>query len=1195
MRVGGSAMLASDVDESDGLRSTSLAGATLAAAPAPPEVLAGADNQRLKGLVKGRLFGESQAPVRIGRFLVMRPLGSGGMGVVYAAYDEELDRRIAVKLLRPGSSEHDQARLQREAQAMARLSHPNVATVHEVGAVDGQIYVAMEYVRGQTLQEWLAAAPRSWREVIEHFRAAGLGLAAAHAAGLVHRDFKPSNVLVGDDGRVRVVDFGLVRSSGGEEGEAAAVAASQVMGPATPLATSLTMTGTIMGTPAYMSPEQHRGAPTDARSDQFSFCVALYEALHGVHPFAGRTVGEVRAAVLAGRVPPPPRESKAPVWLGRVLARGLAVDPAARWPSMDALLDALAADPEARASARRRGALGVVVAAAVILGIGWIVQERGEAVARAWVAETTARLRKEAAEAAQRAAQAERDRAFEEAKAQLVATQAAKSELEAALADAREQRALADGERRVAEEQRRVAEEQSRMAEEQRGEAERQATRAQQEARRARDTNRLAQALGAARDDPTTVLALLRDTEDPGATPGWVPAAVDTLRKPVSQAVLREHRGTVNAAAMSPDGRAVATAADDGAVLLWEWESGRVQRLGAHRGPVASVAFSPDGGAVLTASADGDAALWPVGGGAGRILGHGAPVRVAEFAGDGARVATGTADGTVRIWPAEGGAAVVLGAHPGPVHDLSFSPGGEQVASGGADGTARVWEVSAPGRVRVLGRHRGAVRAVAFAADGQTLATGGQDGVVRVWSPGVDEPRELQGHEDDVVALAFAGGALVSAALDGTARVWPAKGGAPRVLRGHRGRIYTAALAADGKTLVTASQDRSARIWDLERPEAPPRVFEGHTEELASAIVSPDGERVVTTSRDATVRVWRIRRPEDEARVLVHRGAVGCVGVDRRGERALACSGTQEVWVWGLGAPRARAERLSHPATVVVAAFDDEGAVITVTGDGAVRRWRGGVAEVVAAGRGGDAKVATLDWQGRRLATAALADAVVLRALEGGAERLLRGHTGTLHALAFGPGGGVLASGASDRSARLWRSDDGELLRTFGPHSGRVTALAFSPDGTRLATASWDKRARIFAVDGDAVQVLEGHEGPVWAIAFRGDGEALATGGDDGQVRVWPVDGGEAVVLVGHEGPVRALAWQADGRSLLSGGDDRSLRIWDTDFDPGALQRRLARASAVCLDARERGRLLGESSAVAEAAARACDEARRRP
>ncbi len=273
----------------------------------------------------------------VGRYLVLERLGAGGMGVVHLAYDPELDRRVALKLLRTTAlaldAEEGRAHLLREAQAMARVSHPHVVAVYDVGTFDGQVFLAMEYVEAQTLRQWLKAGPRSWREVRDAFVEAGRGLAAAHAAGLVHGDFKPENVLVGRDGRVRVTDFGLARSS-----------APMGSGPEAPRG--------VGGTPAYMAPEQLSGTSRgDARSDQFSFCAALHEGLHGERPFAGGTVEALAAEVRAGRVRPMPRGSAVPAWLHRVVLRGLQVDPAARHASVDALLAALRDDPVAR---RRR-------------------------------------------------------------------------------------------------------------------------------------------------------------------------------------------------------------------------------------------------------------------------------------------------------------------------------------------------------------------------------------------------------------------------------------------------------------------------------------------------------------------------------------------------------------------------------------------------------------------------------------------------------------------------------------------------------------------------------------------------------------------------------------------------------------------------------------------------------------------------
>ncbi len=299
----------------------------------------------------------------------------GGMGVVVSAYDCTLDRKVAIKVLRPDrlarDPEEGRSRLLREAQAMARLSHPNVITVHEVGTVGDQVFVAMELVDGETLSGWLVRAPRTWREIVRAFVQAGRGLAAAHEAGLVHRDFKPDNVLVGAGGEIRVTDFGLAGMSADSTPMPAPMDAEGM------LAAPLTRTGSVLGTPAYMSPEQHRGAAADARSDQFSFCVALYEALYGIRPFAGESAPTILDAIEARRLAGPLRD--APRWLRPVVVRGLAPAREERWPSMEALLDALARDP---AAARRRWLLwagGVAAAAGVAALSGFYASSGGPA------------------------------------------------------------------------------------------------------------------------------------------------------------------------------------------------------------------------------------------------------------------------------------------------------------------------------------------------------------------------------------------------------------------------------------------------------------------------------------------------------------------------------------------------------------------------------------------------------------------------------------------------------------------------------------------------------------------------------------------------------------------------------------------------------------------------------------------------
>jgi len=273
----------------------------------------------------------------IGRYEIEGRLGSGGMGVVYAALDPELDRRVALKLLRPSSGQDTtraeaRGRLVREAQAMAKLSHPNVLPVYDVGMVDERVFVAMELVVGQTLAQWLSAGSRSAEAITTTMIAAGRGLVAAHEAGLVHRDFKPANVMLGDDGRVYVMDFGLARPTGDTESEASGASLTVSVDD------NLTKTGFVMGTPAYMAPEQHRGEPAEPATDQWAFCVTLYEALAGKRPFRGKTRAELIRAIEGSALEDLPTPINASKRVYRALRRGLALHPEDRHASMESLL-----------------------------------------------------------------------------------------------------------------------------------------------------------------------------------------------------------------------------------------------------------------------------------------------------------------------------------------------------------------------------------------------------------------------------------------------------------------------------------------------------------------------------------------------------------------------------------------------------------------------------------------------------------------------------------------------------------------------------------------------------------------------------------------------------------------------------------------------------------------------------------------
>ncbi len=294
---------------------------------------------------------------QIDRYVVVDQIGQGGMGVVYKAYDPDLRRLVALKLLRAGAAGGRHAlRLEREARAIARLAHPNVVAIHDVGRVGAELFIAMEFVEGQSLRRWLMAGPRPLHALLDVFMQAARGLAAAHDAGLVHRDFKPDNVLVGDDGRVRVLDFGVARAPRGEGDDPTPDELADWMNERDqrlPLDGSMTPAGHAVGTPRYMAPEQHRDQDADGRADQYTWGVVLYEALTRQRPFDAVEYRDLRKLVLAGLTRPFPEDAAVPRWLESLVRRAMAVERDERYASMHDIIAELGRDH----GAARRAAL----------------------------------------------------------------------------------------------------------------------------------------------------------------------------------------------------------------------------------------------------------------------------------------------------------------------------------------------------------------------------------------------------------------------------------------------------------------------------------------------------------------------------------------------------------------------------------------------------------------------------------------------------------------------------------------------------------------------------------------------------------------------------------------------------------------------------------------------------------------------
>jgi tRNA A-37 threonylcarbamoyl transferase component Bud32/WD40 repeat protein len=796
---------------------------------------------------------ETLEPGRIGRFLVIRRLGAGGMGVVYAAYDEGLDRKVAVKLLRSDRAVGSDAssgrqRLLREAQALARLSHPNVVHVYEVGTWEDQVFVAMEFVEGETLKRWQSRPERDWREIVDAYLAAGRGLAAAHAAGIVHRDFKPDNVLVGADGSVRVLDFGLAREAGAEGAAVADVVGRHALGSveSTPgaLSTPLTQTGAMMGTPAYMAPEQFHGRATDARTDQFAFCVALWEGVYGERPFHGPSMAELAHDVVTGAVTPPPNWARVPKWLRKVLLTGLSVRAEARFSDMNALLSRLGAG-------LRRRSLGVtgLILVVSIVGAVWAALSATEG-------------------------SAEADRRVERAA------------LEAAFA-----RARARGEDLVV------------------------APASDGSVAQRWDQFVLAWARTRVEDDPTQALAGLGSLQggDPGVLAAARMLAMAALERGVARRVLEVdfstpvvlapdssrvawvHGGVVHelelasgaVRTLGPAAGASRLAYSSGGRLAGVDGDGRLRVLGPDAGaPGPSCAaraleWSSDGRAVLAACQAGGLVRWDPAAGSSRRLRPEVALVDLEPWPDGESVLVAAADGRIERWSnggerqevarVEGVTALlldhdaehVLALGPAPVRISVQEPG--STPAEGLSGITRlaiaprldvavVLEASGDVTLRDSAlrtfaqlRHPGAVL-VAIAADGRTAATTTATGEVRVWPLDGWPPRRLGTHAAGVTRLVLARpDTLVSGTDGGAVRAWDLHPARSRVLGQHPSAVRVLVAAPDGRRVASGSREPGLRVWSLDG-DPPATLLAKAREGPVAAAWSPEGDHLAASA-----------------------------------------------------------------------------------------------------------------------------------------------------------------------------------------------------------------------------------------------------------------------------------------------------------------------------------------------------------
>lgn len=1075
------------------------------------------------------------------RYDVIGEFARGGLGRILEVYDRRLGRLVALKELLAGR--RDDERFLREALVTARLQHPAIVPVHDIGRwPTGEPFYAMKKVAGCSLRQVLAEAHTldDRLALLPHVIAVAEAMAYAHSHRVIHRDLKPDNVLIGSFGETVVIDWGLAKDLRVEE---------EVVDDAAPEPLTdghLTHVGAVLGTPAYMSPEQACGQLVDERTDVYALGALLYEVLAGAPPYQGSSVDEVLQKVRTASVPPVERcQPEVPPDLAAIVRKAMAAQPEKRYPTAAGLVEDLwrfqtgrlvSAHHYSPATLLRRWLkryrLPVAVATLALLVLAaiaaWSVQRIVAARIEAEAARHAAERRANQLLLSQARGVLERDptevlawlrsypdtgedwdtlRALAiEAWSQGVAHDVLPHNgFFAFAADVRGQRQQWIGARDGQ-------------------------TLEMHDVDTGALTERIVhqgQVYRVAVSAAGHILAV-RNLNGDGVT---IHDRVHATRR-----VLRHPEAPVTEFALSPDGRWLASADAAGTLLLWPIEGGAARVLSRSGRPVLSIDFSGDARWLLPIfEAPAPLRLWEVASSREVQLSEPSGVSAAVVSPDGTLVACGREDGTVVLWTSVGGLRRVLGTHSGRVTDVAFSPGGRVVASIGKDGLVQVWSVLS-GERRLVGYHRGPLATLQFSPDGHQLAAAGPDGEVRLWQWERGETRVLGRSMMRVLELMFSpdGRYLAAMGEDRTARLYSIEGAMHREVQGHGMPIFQTTVSPDGRFLATAGQDRMLGLWSL--PGGEGGLLPGHEEVVFRAAFAPSGAFLVSASLDGTLRQWNLRT------CPVGAGTVQC----RPSSRVLA----------------------GHDGPVWAVAVSPDSRWLASAGtDGTVRLWDA-AGDAVHVLPGPHVRVRALAFapDGRTLAVAGDDQTLWLVNVATGGVRSLEGHHDTVYDATYSHDGRHLVTAGWDRTLRLWDLTTGSA-QVFSGHQDRLRSVAFTPDDRWLISVGEDGLVLRWEVSTGAMQPLGRHHDKIYQIAIAPDGTLAASASRDRTVQLWDLRRGVSLGALRHAADVSSSSFSPDGRWLISGSTDGVIHFWSLPLlssvprEPAALQAWMAKLS----------------------------------
>lgn len=1026
-------------------------------------------------------------------YAVAGEVAQGGIGRILSAHDARLDRRVALKeMLDAGGASED--RFVREALLTARLQHPSIVPVYEAGRwPSGEPFYAMKLVSGRPLSEIIDAA-RALDDrlpLLPRVLAVAEAVAFAHEKRIIHRDLKPANVLVGEYGETVVIDWGLAKDLADKHSEPAPSEYAPMYADAPE---GLTMMGSVMGTPAYMPPEQAAGEAVDERADVYALGAILHHVLAGQAPYAGASGMKILGMVLAG--PPPPLRTiqpGIPLDLLTIVDKAMARDPAERYPTAKELAEDL-----------RRFLAGQLVGA-----------HRYTA----------------------------RERAFRFARKHRAALAVATASFFLLAAGG------AFGVSRIVAERDRATYEQH-LAEA----AHREAAAAEHVATRHADELTLVEARAAAKRDPNEALAWLKTLSPSftGFSAARVIAADAWAHGPAK--VLREQKGVINTIDISRDGRLLATASDDHTARIYDLATGTSRALVGHEDEVWFIGFMDDARRVVTTSKDKTIRIWDTATGAmlTTLRGHERAVVFALPFADG-RLFSQSDDGTVREWNVEAGTNRVLAKGYDEAAKSMISPDGDHFLAAGGNGSVHLHTIKEDKPTTLesfdVTTNRtlvGGMFPMVWSPDRQHFAVGCNDGSVRIGDVKSSKVRVLEVSKKPVTRVEYSrdGQKLAAFASDGELRVFDLETGASRVLPSQELAVWVLEFSADGRTLATGGFDKVVRLYDLETGKR--RELVGMRDTIMGIRFAPDGKRLIVSSSDATIRLY----PLDSAlgRTLGrHEVAALSLDVSPRGDRVVSGDKDGKVWVWPAKGDGPDVLLEGHRGPVTTVRFSPSGDTIaTASVDGTARLWDGDGHEVRTFDTGvrGFTSLAyssTGPWIGVGDASGG----VWLWNVDSGEAWVVGRHDKLVPSIDFSPDGKQLLTGSIDRTARVWNLGSGHC-RVLSGFDDSLDSVAFSPDGRMVAAGSWDHKLRLWDGDAPSPRVIDAGGYTVANLVFSPDGANLFSIGEDAVVRIWDVDKGAlGSIWRGHEGVVRSLALSADGTTAVTGGDDKAVRLWD--------------------------------------------------